>query len=238
MPVIYVKEQGAYLKLKGGQIAVLKGKERLLEIPLHSIDNVMVMGNVQVTTQALLKLLANGTDISYFTYGGKYIGHTVPERSKNIFLRFAQYELYNDEARRLSFAKTIVENKVRNQINIIKGFHWERENYDYKKDVNKMQAVIKTLGDKNTNNEVMGIEGLCSNIYFQCFRHMLKCAFNFENRNRRPPRDPVNALLSLAYTFLTKDMCTLIEGESFEAYLGFLSKLFFKFSIRSFSFSA
>lgn len=220
--MIYVKEQGAYIRLQGEQIAVVKGQNSLLEIPIHSVDNIMVLGNVQVTTQAMARLLANGTDISYFTYGGKYIGHTVSERSKNIFLRFAQYELYNDTNKRLALAKIIVKNKIINQINLIKSFHWERETYDYKKDVIQLEAVKKTLEEKSANNEVMGIEGLCSNIYFQCFRHMLKCNFSFEKRSRRPPRDPVNAILSLTYTFLTKDMCTIIEGESFEAYLGFL----------------
>lgn len=222
MSVIYVKEQGAYIRLNGEKISVVKGQSLLLEIPIHSIDSIIVLGNVQVTMQALTKLLANGTDISYFTYGGKYIGHTISEKSKNIFLRFAQYELYNDKDKRLALAKIIVNNKIMNQINLIKNFHWEREDYNYEKDVIQLETVRKTLEEKTTNNEVMGVEGLCSNIYFQCFRHMLKCNFSFEKRNRRPPRDPVNAILSLAYTFLTKDMCTIIEGESFEAYLGFL----------------
>lgn len=222
MPVVYIKEQGAYIRLKGEQIAVFKGNKQLLELPIHRTDSIMVLGNVQITTQALAKLLSNGTDISYFTYGGKYIGHTIAEKSKNIFLRFAQYELYNNKDKRFALAKIIVENKINNQINLIKSFHWEREPYDYKKDIIQLEAVKKTLDSKNTNNEIMGVEGLCSNIYFQCFRHMLKCHFNFEKRNRRPPKDPVNAILSLTYTFLTKDMCTIIEGESFEVYLGFL----------------
>lgn len=68
----------------------------------------------------------------------------------------------------------------------------------------------------------MGVEGMCSNIYFNSFREMLKCNITFEGRNRRPPRDPVNSLLSLTYTFLTKDMCLIIDNESFESYLGFL----------------
>lgn len=88
MPVIYVKEQGAYIRLKGEQIVVFKGNNQLLEIPVHRTDSIMVLGNVQVTTQALVKLMANGTDISYFTYGGKYIGHTVSERSHVRFINF------------------------------------------------------------------------------------------------------------------------------------------------------
>lgn len=85
-----------------------------------------------------------------------------------------------------------------------------------------MKSVQESLIEKQTNNEIMGVEGLCSNIYFGCFKYMLKCDFQFEHRNRRPPRDPINAVLSLAYTFLTKDMCALLEAESFETYLGFL----------------
>jgi len=222
MSVIYVKEQGSYIRLKGEQIAVTKGKQTLLEYPIYNIENIAVFGNVQITTQAVSKLMNNGIDIMYFTYSGKYIGHMTAEKSKNIFLRFAQYEAYMDEKRRLEIARKIVENKVYNQIHLIKNFHWEREEYQYLKDVQQMKQVLSTLQDKKNSNEIMGIEGICSSIYFHCFRHMLKNGMSFEKRVRRPPRDPVNALLSLTYTFLLKDMSAVLEGYSFEMYLGFL----------------
>lgn len=222
MSVIYIKEQGSYLRLKGEQIAVTKGNRILLEFPIYSVENIVVFGNVQITTQVLSKVLGSGIDISYFTYGGKYIGHVMAEKSKNIFLRFAQYEMYMEEKKRLEMAKRIVENKVCNQISLIKSFHWEREEYDYQKDVNQMLHILKTLSEKRNTYEIMGVEGMCSNIYFHCFRHMLKNGMTFEKRVRRPPRDPVNAILSLAYTFLTKDMAVLLESSSFELYLGFL----------------
>ena len=222
MSVIYIKEQGSCLRHKGEQIAVTKGSQSLLEFPIHHLDQIVALGNVQVTSQALAKLLEHGEDISYFSFGGKYIGHTVSENSKNIFLRFAQYEAYNDKEKRLEIAKRIVESKVCNQISLVKGFHWEREDYDYRKDIGQMQEILRTLSEKRSSHEVMGVEGMCSNIYFHCFRHMLKNGGVFEKRIRRPPRDPVNAILSLAYTFLTKDMAMLLEGASFELYLGFL----------------
>ena len=65
-----------------------------------------------------------------------------------------------------------MENKVRNQISVIKGFHWERETYKYLKDIQQMQQALSSLRDKKNNSEIMGIEGICSNIYFHCFRHM------------------------------------------------------------------
>ena len=85
-----------------------------------------------------------------------------------------------------------------------------------------MEKYIQLLPDKQTPNEILGIEGICSNIYFRAFGQMLKCEFHFQGRNRRPPKDPVNVLLSLAYTFLTKEVCSVLEAESFEPYLGFL----------------
>lgn len=90
-----------------------------------------------------------------------------------------------------------------------------------------MEKVRKTFPDKMDSQELMGTEGVCSQIYFGAFGHMLKCNFRkeshaFRGRNRRPPRDPVNVILSLAYTFLTREFCSILEAESFEPYLGFL----------------
>lgn len=72
MSVIYIKEQGSCLRRKGGQIAVTKGSQSLLEFPVHHVDQIVVIGNVQVTSQALAMLLEHGADISYFSFGGKY----------------------------------------------------------------------------------------------------------------------------------------------------------------------
>lgn len=88
--------------------------------------------------------------------------------------------------------------------------------------MSQMERYQQTLQDKSSPNEVLGVEGICSNIYFGAFGQMLKCDFPFHGRNRRPPKDPVNVMISLAYTFLTKEMCNALDAESFETYLGFL----------------
>lgn len=221
MPAIYIREQGSMLVKRGERIAVMKNSRTLLEIPLANVDNIAVIGNIQVTTQVLLMLMEQGVDISYFTYSGKYVGHAAADMSKNIFLRFAQYELYHDMDRRLQLAKTIVRNKVENQIALIENFRWNGE-YDWYPDVKRMRELLKSLEGKKTSNEILGVEGMCSNIYFGTFGHMFKCRIRFEERNRRPPRDPINVILSLAYTFLTKEICAAMDAESFEMYLGFL----------------
>lgn len=222
MAVVYIKEIGAYVRHLGEMLVISKNGETLQKIPISYIEHLVVIGNVQITSQALKKLLESGCDISYLTYGGKYIGQTSSHNSKNIFLRLAQYEWYNCEEKRMELARCIIESKVKNQIAMIQMFRWEENKYDWQRDVIQMKKMLEELKDKKDSNEIMGVEGFCSSIYFGAFSQMLKGIVEFKTRNRRPPRDPVNALLSLGYTFLTKDMCNLIESESFEPYLGFL----------------
>lgn len=222
MAVVYIKENGAYVRLLGKMLVISKGETTLQKLPVNYVEHMVVIGNVQITAQALKKILEIGCDVSYLTYGGKYIGQTSAHNSRNIFLRLAQYEWYNCEEKRLELARTIVESKIKNQMEMICTFRWEGKEYDWKRDVSQMKKMLGELQSKKDTNEIMGVEGFCSNVYFGAFSQMLKGVVEFKTRNRRPPRDPVNALLSLGYTFLTKDMCNLIEGESFEPYLGFL----------------
>ncbi len=222
MAVLYVKEQGAYIQKQGERLVVTKKNNTLLDIPIIQVENVSAIGNVQITTQAMHMMMERGIDISYFTYSGKYIGHASADSSKNIFLRFEQYQIYLDLERRLQMARRIVDNKIQNQMAIIRNCRFQGTDYDWKADVQQMEKYRLTLPERNTSNEILGVEGICSNIYFRAFGHMLKCDISFHGRNRRPPRDPVNVIISLAYTLLTKEMCGLLEAESFEPYLGFL----------------
>lgn len=221
MAVIYIKEQGAVVQKKGGRIAVSKNAQPLMEFPVSNINGIALMGNVQVTAQALHFLMQQGIDISHYTYGGQYLGQTAAESSKNIFLRLSQYELYNNETRRLEMAAAIVANKISNQLCVISRHRWEGCP-EWKKDAEQIRKLQEKISTAETTNELLGIEGMCSNIYFRTFGRMFCCDFEFHGRNRRPPRDPINVIISLGYTFLTKEICSALEAESFEPYLGFL----------------
>ena len=222
MAVIYIKEQGAVVQKVDERIVVTKNRARLLDVPVIKIENLAVIGNVQITTPALHMLMKRGIDVSYLTFGGKYLGSTAAESSKNIFLRFEQYRFYLDEAKRLEMAKRITHNKISNQIELLRQHKRKDTEYDWDKDIKEMVRIQASLQSKETANEILGIEGMCSNIYFGAFGHMLKCDFSFNGRNRRPPRDPVNVIISLAYTLLTKEVSNALDSESFEPYLGFL----------------
>ncbi|MCR5608719.1 MAG: CRISPR-associated endonuclease Cas1 [Lachnospiraceae bacterium] len=221
MAVLYIKEQGSMIVKRSERIVVTKGREELLEMPVANIDNIAIIGNVQISTQALHMLMEKGIDVSYFSLNGKYLGHAFSDSSKNVFLRFSQYKIYQDIEKRLLMAKIIVNNKIQNQINVIYNHRWSN-GYDYKRDIQQMKKLQFSLSEKKTPNEILGIEGKCSNIYFGAYGQMFVSKIKFNGRNRRPPRDPVNVILSLGYTFLTKDICSVLEAESFEMYLGFL----------------
>lgn len=222
MAVLYIKEQGAIVQKLGERILVKKGNSTLLDIPILHVENMALIGNVQITMQTLHMLMERGIDVSHFTYSGNYLGQTAADSSKNIFLRFEQYKFYLDMERRIEMARRIVDNKIENQITLIQEHTWRESDYEWRKDVAQMTRYKMELESKQTPNEILGIEGICSNIYFKAFGAMLKCEFPFHGRNRRPPKDPVNVIISLAYTFLTKEVCNALEAESFEPYLGFL----------------
>ncbi len=222
MAVLYIKEQGATVQKEGERIVVSKNTRKLLDIPVFQIENIAVIGNVQITTPAIHMLMERGVDISYLTYSGKFLGSTAAESSKNIFLRFEQYQFYLDEGKRLEMAKRITENKISNQMEVMRDHRRKDAKHDWQGDLQAMERHLKELTRKESSNEVLGIEGICSNIYFGAFSHMLDCDFSFNGRNRRPPRDPVNVILSLAYTLLTKEVSNALDAESFEPYLGFL----------------
>ena len=227
MSVLYLKEQGAYVQKTGERLVVTKTGQTLLDIPVFQVENIAVIGNVQITTQALHMLMQSGVDVSYFSRSGKYLGSTAAESAKNIFLRFEQYQCFMDENRRLGIARTLVDGKIKNQITIISRHNWAGTEYDWCADIERMEQIRQTIPERTDSHELMGTEGICSQIYFGAFEKMLTCRYRkeshaFRGRNRRPPRDPVNVILSLAYTFLTREVCNLLEAESFEPYLGFL----------------
>ena len=221
MAAIYIREQGTMITRSGERICITKGGRTLTERPVFGIDNIAIFGNVQITSQALVMLLDMGIDISYFSYQGKYLGHTASDTSKNIFLRMQQYDCYEDIIRRNEIAKIIVANKIENQISVICGWRWEGD-FDWKQDVEDIRRHMLSLREKNGQMEFMGVEGICSNIYFHSYAQMFSCEFKFEKRSRRPPKNPINVLLSLGYTLLTKEVTNALETQSFETYLGFL----------------
>jgi CRISPR-associated protein Cas1 len=224
---LYLNSQGVKVGKSG---AVLQVKDRdqkvLQEARLGEICQVSLMGNVQISTQAVQAMCEAGVPVCYFSMGGWFYGITVGLNEKNVFLRRSQFRLSEQEYFALALARRLVAGKIRNQRTLLQRNHVEP---------NRATLVaMKEMADRaeraGSLEELLGLEGNGARLYFGDFAGMIKpeegrealdLTFDFEGRNRRPPRDPVNALLSLGYSLLAKDLTVACYAVGFDPYIGF-----------------
>jgi CRISPR-associated protein Cas1 len=225
MPSLYLTEQGSTLRKTSGRLVVEKAGQVLLEVPAHRVDRVLIFGAVQISTQAISFLLENGIETSFLSMNGRLKGKLTPVESKNVFLRLAQYERSHDEEFKLRIAKSIVEAKMKNQRTLILRYQRNHPDVDFSAQLQTIADTLLNLTPKKAISEVMGLEGGSTGAYFRCFSRMLSPDFHFEKRTRHPPLDPVNALLSLGYTFLTNEIAAIVESTGFDPFIGFLHGL-------------
>jgi len=184
------------------------------------------MGNVQITTQAVQALCEAEVPICYFSMGGWFYGITLGLNTKNVFLRRNQFRLAETEYFARTIARRLVSGKIRNQRTLLQRNHIEpnRQALSGMKDMADRAEVAGSL------EELLGIEGNAARIYFGEFAGMMKpdeeagtapLPFEMDGRNRRPPRDPVNAMLSLGYSLLAKDLTVACYAVGFDPYVGF-----------------
>jgi CRISPR-associated protein Cas1 len=162
-------------------------------IPAQTVEQVVLMGNPQVTGDAFVYALELGMPIHYLSSFGKYLGSALPGHSRNGALRLAQYALYHDADRRLALVKAIVTAKIHNQYAVL---------YRHGQPENLLKLRKKAVQEQTTLDQVRGMEGTAAREYFACWSKMLNVPWSFAGRNRRPPTDPVNSLLSFAYGLL------------------------------------
>lgn len=226
---VYVQEHGAHVGVTGDRLRVVRRSGETIEAQLPHTSQVSIFGYAQVTTQALHALFRHGIPLSFFTSGGWYIGQSSGMNSKNIELRIAQYRAADDPTRCLRLASSLVAAKISNSRTFL------RRNSDVadQQALRMMAQQAKNAGQASGLDELLGIEGSAARAYFQAFTAMLKgdnaqtVAESFERRNRRPPRDPVNALLSFAYSLLTKDVTLALAAVGLDPMRGFYHQLRF-----------
>ncbi len=219
------------------EVLVVKEKDRVIEeVRMRDVSHVALFGNIQISTQAIQSLCEQEIPVTYFSMGGWFYGITRGHSLKNVFLRMEQFRLARDEMMCLSLARQFVHGKIRNHRTLLMRNHLEPPEAI----IGKLKRASEDALVATSIEELLGIEGAAASQYFQQFSGMVKVEddlpgletqrkddrqlafnFNFTNRNRRPPTDPVNAMLSLAYSMLAKD-CTLAAlAVGFDPYLGF-----------------
>jgi len=218
----YVQEQGATVCKTGKALIVWKGKEKLATVHVADISQLVLCGNISVTPQTIHLLCEENVPIVHLSMGHWFYGLTQGMGLKNAYLRAAQFRVATDAARCLQLARQIVSAKIAAQRTFL------RRNAG-----GLPQQALDDLAQQDRNAQaaervesLLGIEGLGAKVYFANFSRMVKSdalpsEWDFQNRNRRPPKDPINALLSFGYAMLAKECIVAVAAEGFDPYWGF-----------------
>lgn len=224
---LYLNAQGARVGKSGSVLQIRDRQGTLTEVRLNEICQLNLFGNVQLSTQAIQALCEQEIPICYFSQGGWFYGITTGLNTKNVFLRRAQFRLAEEDWFALQLARQLVAGKIRNQRTLLRRNHREPPA--------AVLGALKQLADQAAGakslEELLGIEGFAARLYFQHFGGMIErdaaagspvpFRFDFTGRNRRPPRDEINAMLSLAYSLLVKDLTIACYAVGFDPYLGY-----------------
>lgn len=219
--VLVVQTPGAQIGQRGEQLIVSVKGEELRKIPGQQVRAIYCYGAIQVTAQAVETCLELGIDVSYFSPAGRFIGLLRGLPASGVDARRGQYRLFELPGVRLQLAREVIRAKIHNQRVML------MRNGDVPDRVSLLMANFRdATGSARDMTELLGIEGNAAAIYFEQFESMLKrredWKFDWRGRNRRPPRDPVNALLSLGYSMLAKELTGMCHAVGLDPFLGFM----------------
>lgn len=221
---LYVTEQGAFVGKSGDEITIRSRDGQVRTLRLIDISQLSLFGNVQISAQAIRALSAESIPVCHFSYGGWFHAVTAGLTHKNVELRIAQFAAAADPQQALRFARQFVVGKIRNARTLL------RRHLPGGAASGKMLAGLAAWARRaavaESAESLLGLEGMAAKTYFEGFASLLKSdhGFTIDGRNRRPPRDPVNALLSFVYALLVKDATLAVLAAGFDPMLGFFHR--------------
>ncbi|MDZ4783717.1 MAG: CRISPR-associated endonuclease Cas1 [Planctomycetia bacterium] len=228
---LYLNTQGLYVG-KSGNVLKVKQKDKVVqEVRIGETCQVNVFGNIQLSTQAIQTLCENEVPVAFFSMGGWFYGVMQGLGVRNIYLRREQFRLADVPAFCLRLARSLVIGKIKNQRTMLQRNHVEPPSGT----IAFLKCMMDDAEHAESFDQLLGLEGIAARAYFERLPGMIKVDasdgskdraapefnFDFTRRNRRPPRDPVNALLSLAYSVLAKDLTIVCHAVGLDPYLGF-----------------
>ncbi len=226
MESIYVVEQGAYVQKNGDSLNIVKKGHLLNTFPAKGLDKLVLTGNVSLSGPVMDFLIQNRVETVFLTAAGRFRARLMIDEHKHVALRKAQYIKLGDPPFKLAVMKTI----VRGKLDGMAGFLGTRGK-NYREDKLKsaaaaLKSLCTAMARADSPDAVRGFEGAGTRIYFSVFNRLLRNdRFHFPNRNRRPPKDPVNALLSFIYTLLTNEVISAIKSCGLDPYMGTLHEI-------------
>ncbi len=226
---LYVTTPDSYLSKDGLNVVVSVQQKEVFRIPIINIEGIVTFGYMGASP-GLMKLCAdNGVSLTFLSPQGKFIARVQGPTRGNVLLRTEQYRLADNEDFTLHISKLFIGGKIQNYRNILR--RYERDygsNDDVASAVQKLEVRKRDLQRVQDLNQLRGIEGDAASVYFDVFPYLIlnqKSDFPFNGRNRRPPKDAVNAMLSFVYTLIANDVAAALETVGLDPYVGFLHTL-------------
>lgn len=224
MCFVYLTEPGMQLSKSGGTYTICKEKEEVCRIPAETIEGIVLMGSVQISSPAVADVLRRKIPVSWITASGQYCGSFQPP-SGHQALKQRQQVLLQGTPFSLEMGKKFIEAKVHNQIALLQRCNRTAKDKEVKKQIGYLKKLQKEIPSAEDRDHLLGIEGISAKAYFRTLGLMVRDDFAFSGRTKRPPTDPFNAMLSFGYTLLSHEIHTAIVTHGLQPYFGILHEL-------------
>ena len=225
--------QGAYVRLNHETVVIEVESKTAKQVPLHHLGGIVIMGNVMISPFLMAKCAEEGRAVVVLDRNGRFKARVVGKTTGNVLLRLAQFTAMQDKEKCAGIARAIIAGKIKNSREIVMRCARESDSDKDKESLVKaaqsLKNVLHDIRDCSDLDRLRGFEGEAANTYFDVLELMvsgdLRETFQFPSRNRRPPRDPMNALLSFLYTLLLSDCVSGLEGVGLDSQVGYLHAL-------------
>lgn len=226
MESAYIIEPGAYIRRQGESLRIYKSKELIREIPAAGLKRLILSGYLSLSGPVLDFLIKNRIETVFITPTGRFRARLTLDEHRHVALRQAQYLGLGDQTIKQNVARMIVSGKITNSLKLMMRKNRERPENALKPVMAQLKSLLERLDSASDLALITGIEGAAARCYFNGFAHLItNNDFGFRGRNRRPPKDPVNALLSFVYTLLTNEVLSAINTVGLDPYLGALHEI-------------
>jgi len=225
MPPLYVVQQNAKLRLDNRRLQVQADEQILASLPIGQVSQVVLFGNVGLTTPVIDALLAQDSEVVFLTQGGEERGRLIGSVTPHVPLRRAQYTRRGQPEFVLGMARSFVAAKLSHQRALLLRHNRERNDPEISACIEQQRQALDGLPRRTNLGGLLGAEGSASAAYFRGFRRLFGPEWHFDERNRRPPRDPVNVLLSFGYTLLTQLAAGAVQTVGLDPFAGFLHEV-------------
>ncbi|MBU0500430.1 MAG: CRISPR-associated endonuclease Cas1 [Gammaproteobacteria bacterium] len=221
---LYVSEQGSRLSRDGESFCIHDEGELIRRIPARRLDQIMIFGNVQLTTPFITDCLRRGIPITLLTANGRFHGCIDTLDARNTELQRLQFHCADDPDISLKIAREIVTAKIRNSRVVLGRYARKRSLLPFDRAVAELSRLLDGLAMAPSLESVRGFEGMAANHYFGAWREALGERWGFSGRKKRPPPDPINVLLSFGYTLLFQNFFSFIRARGLNTHVGFLHR--------------